>query len=221
MRQVAKYYAILGKGQKPTVTVTGATTTTDGLYTVQSWTTSGSIAVAGASLDVEYLVVAGGGAGGNAAAHGGGGAGGLLTNVGGSSLSLTAATHTVTVGAGGVAGSPGTNGSDSSIAALVVATGGGRGGYSSTFRAGAAGDYTEKFRVKSTGSLTIKNAANLELGTTTGTKIGTATTQKLGFYNATPVVQPVAVANAVDTTDIVAQFNALLARMRDLGLIAT
>ena len=28
------------------------------------------------------------------------------------------------------------------------------------------------------------------LGTTTGTKIGTATTQKLGFWNATPIVQP-------------------------------
>lgn len=31
---------------------------------------------------------------------------------------------------------------------------------------------------------------NLVLGTTTGTKIGTATSQKLGFWNATPVVQP-------------------------------
>tara|TARA_R110000868_G_scaffold143263_5_gene361237 strand:- start:9357 stop:11444 length:2088 start_codon:yes stop_codon:yes gene_type:complete len=31
---------------------------------------------------------------------------------------------------------------------------------------------------------------NAVLGTTTGTKIGTATTQKLGFWNATPVVQP-------------------------------
>jgi hypothetical protein len=30
--------------------------------------------------------------------------------------------------------------------------------------------------------------ANLILGTTTGTKIGTATTQKLAFYNATPIV---------------------------------
>ena len=30
---------------------------------------------------------------------------------------------------------------------------------------------------------------NIVLGTTKGTKIGTATTQKLGFWNATPVVQ--------------------------------
>jgi hypothetical protein len=69
--------------------------------------------------------------------------------------------------------------------------------------------------------LHLADAGNITVGTTTGTKIGTATTQKLGFYNATPVVQPTAVANSVDTTDIVAQFNALLSRMRDLGLIAT
>lgn len=31
---------------------------------------------------------------------------------------------------------------------------------------------------------------NVILGTTTGTKIGTATSQKLGFFNATPIVQP-------------------------------
>lgn len=38
--------------------------------------------------------------------------------------------------------------------------------------------------------LRIKDAWNVTLGTTTGTKIGGATTQKLGFWNATPVVQP-------------------------------
>ena len=40
-------------------------------------------------------------------------------------------------------------------------------------------------------------AANISTDTTTGMKIGTATTQKLGFYNATPIVQPTtAVAEA-------------------------
>jgi hypothetical protein len=39
------------------------------------------------------------------------------------------------------------------------------------------------------GSTTIGEAINIILGTTTGSKIGTATTQKLGFFNATPVVQ--------------------------------
>jgi len=36
---------------------------------------------------------------------------------------------------------------------------------------------------------TFVDAFNLVFGTTTGTKIGTGTTQKIGFYNATPVVQ--------------------------------
>ena len=37
--------------------------------------------------------------------------------------------------------------------------------------------------------LTIADAINFILNTTTGTKIGTATDQKLGFFNAAPVVQ--------------------------------
>lgn len=42
------------------------------------------------------------------------------------------------------------------------------------------------------GDLTFatSDSTNIILGTTTGTKIGTADTQKLGFWNATPVVQP-------------------------------
>lgn len=42
--------------------------------------------------------------------------------------------------------------------------------------------------------MTIADAKNIILNTTTGTKIGTATTQKLGFFNATPVVQQTGVA---------------------------
>lgn len=37
--------------------------------------------------------------------------------------------------------------------------------------------------------LTMADAKNIVVNATTGTKIGTATTQKLGFYNATPVAQ--------------------------------
>ena len=37
--------------------------------------------------------------------------------------------------------------------------------------------------------LNIKDASNVVLGTTTGTKFGTATTQKLAFYNSAPIVQ--------------------------------
>lgn len=39
-------------------------------------------------------------------------------------------------------------------------------------------------------SLTMADAANIIVNATTGTKIGTATTQKLAFYNSTPVAQP-------------------------------
>lgn len=47
------------------------------------------------------------------------------------------------------------------------------------------------------GTITLTGATadgNLVLGTSTGTKIGTATSQKLGFYNATPIVQQTGVA---------------------------
>lgn len=45
------------------------------------------------------------------------------------------------------------------------------------------------------GGITMSDATNLAVGTTTGTKIGTATAQKIAFWNATPIVQP---ANTVD-----------------------
>ena len=48
---------------------------------------------------------------------------------------------------------------------------------------------SSKFKVDNTGTHTLADAANIVVGTSTGTKIGTATSQKLGFYNATPVVQ--------------------------------
>ncbi len=41
-----------------------------------------------------------------------------------------------------------------------------------------------------TGTQTYADAVNLVFNTTTGTKIGTGTTQKIGFFNATPIVQP-------------------------------
>ena len=69
--------------------------------------------------------------------------------------------------------------------------------------------------------LHLADAGHITVGTTTGTKIGTATTQKLGFYNATPVVQPTAVADATTAVDVITQLNALLAKLRTLGIIAT
>lgn len=43
------------------------------------------------------------------------------------------------------------------------------------------------------------SATNIVTDTTTGMKIGTATTQKLGFFNATPVVQPTALTAQLTT----------------------
>ncbi len=40
------------------------------------------------------------------------------------------------------------------------------------------------------GSVTPADGDNMPLGTVTGTKIGTDVAQKLGFWNATPVIQP-------------------------------
>jgi hypothetical protein len=54
-----------------------------------------------------------------------------------------------------------------------------------------------------------------------GMKIGTATSDQLGFYNSAPVDQPAAVADATDAASTMARLNDLLARMRELGLIAT
>lgn len=56
--------------------------------------------------------------------------------------------------------------------------------------------------------ITIADAQNIIVNATTGTKIGTATTQKIGFFNAAPVVQ---------------QANTVVPRtaLQNLGLVAT
>ena len=82
------------------------------------------------------------------------------------------------------------------------------------------------FAPLSCGALTLNgnldaSTRDLVTDTTTGTKIGTATNQKLGFFNATPVVQQAAVADATDAASTQARLNDLLARVRTLGLIAT
>jgi len=75
--------------------------------------------------------------------------------------------------------------------------------------------------IKAWATIEMQDAVNLAAGTTNGTKIGTATSQKLGFFNQTPVIQPTAVADATSAVDVITQLNALLTRMRNLGLIAT
>ena len=41
-----------------------------------------------------------------------------------------------------------------------------------------------------TGGITVGDAKNFVVGATTGTKFGTATSQKIGFWNTAPIVQP-------------------------------
>jgi hypothetical protein len=107
----------------------------DGQYWYHTYRTSG-VFFPNQSLTADVLVVAGGG-GSN---QGGGGAGGLRAFT---SQSLTVATHAITVGAGGTAGSgngvtPGGVGNNSQFAALTVSNGGG-GGNAGVSGAGGAG----------------------------------------------------------------------------------
>lgn len=65
----------------------------------------------------------------------------------------------------------------------------GGGSYQIVTRGDAGNAEATRLTIDESG-LTIPEAHNLLLGTTTGTKIGTATNQKLSLWNATPIVQP-------------------------------
>jgi len=77
-----------------------------------------------------------------------------------------------------------------------------------------------KFRFSET-IFTIVDGNDVTLGGTTGTKIATATSQKIGFWNATPVVQQAHIVDADGTlADITTKFNTLLAQMATTGMQA-
>ena len=69
----------------------------------------------------------------------------------------------------------------------------------------------EIFRISATNTIDIYNARNLTFSTTTGTKFGTSTSQKLGFFNATPIPQPPATSTPQGVADA----------LTNLGLLAT
>lgn len=94
---------------------------------------------------------------------------------------------------------------------------------------------TKKLNIASGGitmtdNLTI-STKNIITDTTTGTKIGTSTTQKLGFFNKTPVVQPSAYtpsnvttdrsynANSTTLDEVADVLGTLIADLQSLGLI--
>lgn len=61
--------------------------------------------------------------------------------------------------------------------------------------------WTDTLKIES-GLISLGDATNLLIGSTTGTKIGTATSQKLSFWNATPIVQPASANQAALSLDV-------------------
>jgi hypothetical protein len=108
----------------------GGTVTYDGLYTVRTFTSSGTLTVSGGTLSCDVLVVGGGGAGGwNGSNAGGGGAGGLIYQTG---ASIASGSYAVTIGTGGLAGQAyasksAANGVNTTVGSLYTAVGGGVG----------------------------------------------------------------------------------------------
>lgn len=97
---------------------------------------------------------------------------------------------------------------------------------------------THQYRTAGFGNIAKFTSAGLTMqdkdiitGTTTGTKFGTATSQKLGFWNATPIVQPttaVAAATFVANTSLIANDTAtfdgytigqVVKSLRNVGLL--
>ena len=74
------------------------------------------------------------------------------------------------------------------------------------------------------GGITMADGKNIIVNTTTGTKIGTATGQKIGFWNATPVVQQTHIADPSGGATVDAEartaINAINALCAALGLTA-
>lgn len=124
---------------------------------------------------------------------------------------------TTSVGGGTVSGSTGATNQ-----AVLVANG----------TAGATLQATPVLIDPATGTVTLPNSANVAAGTGAGTKIGTATSQKFGFWNATPIVQPttaIAAATFVSNTSLIADDSAtfdgytlgqVVKALRNAGLLA-
>jgi hypothetical protein len=136
----ASLYGIGGAGDGWAPKATGGVISKIDGYYVHTFTASGTFTPTADLANVEYVVVAGGGGGGGDLG-GGGGAGGYRSSVVGESsgggtsaetrLSLSAGVaQTVTVGAGGVAGTPSTRGGlgVNSVFGSITSTGGGGGG---------------------------------------------------------------------------------------------
>ena len=70
-------------------------------------------------------------------------------------------------------------------------------------------------------SVTLGDAIDIIVGTTTGTKIGTGATQKIGLWGVNPVVQQATIVDADGTlADITTKFNNLLLKLETNGTLA-
>lgn len=79
-------------------------------------------------------------------------------------------------------------------AATISASGYGNGAIGNTLTFSASNGLTFA------NSVVLNDGVNLSSSTTTGSKLGTSTTQKLGFWNATPIVQPSSTGETVGFT---------------------
>lgn len=60
---------------------------------------------------------------------------------------------------------------------------------------------TTRLTIDNVGDFTFADGVDFIVGSTNGTKFATATTQKIGFYNATPIVRPSAYTQTFATAD--------------------
>lgn len=58
-------------------------------------------------------------------------------------------------------------------------------------------------------------------GNDAGTVLGQSSTDKIGFYGATPVVRPATIADATDAATAITRVNAVIAALETLGLTAS
>jgi len=111
------------------------TNSADATYTDSAYSSTDSITIASAGINIEYLLIAGGGASGSAYA-GGGGAGGLLYHSG---YSASSGSYNVVIGAGGSGVSSNGNNSTAFGATAIGGAGGSRYGSPSGNSGGSGG----------------------------------------------------------------------------------
>lgn len=173
-----------------------------------------------------------GGAGGaaNDAANVGtniGGVGGAIALLAGTGGAAANGTDTGGVGGaltlyGGTGGSGDTGGVGGSVYVVGGAAGAGGAPATGDVHLGSIVAGTARGVIYVDTGMTFADAKDIAFNATTGTKIGTATTQKMGFWNHAPAVQPVTIADATGSGggDAHTVLNTLLAALEGIGILA-